>query len=172
MWHKDYKLLSNFWNHIEISTPFVLLRSVFAYDATLYCLHITICILCNYYEIDHSRTVSWNELSFSGHTPLDKNITKPLCFSFKPNISYQRDLELSSKAVWCQWVCLSVCLFCLLSPPKKLTIMSWNFEGWFSLGCRHLDLGNRLLENLKNVNSSSNNPPYIDMHSPLWYQLC
>ena len=35
-------------------------------------------------------------------------------------------------------VCLYVCLFfvCSLNPPKKWTLMSWNFEGWFPLGCR------------------------------------
>ena len=38
---------------------------------------------------------------------------------------------LSSKAKGCQWVCLFVCS---LTPPKRLTLMSWNFEGWFPWG--------------------------------------
>ena len=44
------------------------------------------------------------------------------------------------KAIGCQGVfvcvCLSFCLFvCSLTPPKWLTLMSWNFEVWFPLGC-------------------------------------
>ena len=31
----------------------------------------------------------------------------------------------------CQLVCLFVCS---LTPPKRLTLMSWNFEGWFPWG--------------------------------------
>ena len=45
-------------------------------------------------------------------------------------------LNLGSKIleVVSKWVCLSVCLFvCSLTPPKRGTPASWNFEGWFPL---------------------------------------
>ena len=43
----------------------------------------------------------------------------------------------SRKAIECQWVSGWVCPFvCSLTPPKRLNLMSWHFEGWFPMGFR------------------------------------
>ena len=46
-------------------------------------------------------------------------------------------VNLSSKSIGCQWVCLFVCwLVCYLTPPKRLILMSWDFWDRFTWGCR------------------------------------
>ena len=67
---------------------------------------------------------------------------------------------LSSKAIWCQWVCVFVCS---LIAPKRRTHQSWNFERWLLL--RGADLLKNFknwpfAEKPKNANSTSTNPLY------------
>ena len=38
------------------------------------------------------------------------------------------------------FVCMCVSVCCSLTPSKRLNLMSSNFEGWFSLGCRWFGL--------------------------------
>ena len=42
-------------------------------------------------------------------------------------------IKINHSSEGCQWVCVFVSS---LTPPKRRTLMSWNFDGWFPLGCR------------------------------------
>ena len=77
-------------------------------------------------------------------------------------------------------VSLCLCFFvCFITPPKQLILMSWNFEGWFPLGCRWLkakklpDSANRSPKIWKNAYKDSNNSHHINMlpQLPLFWQL-
>ena len=85
----------------------------------------------SYFKWEYKRFNDWNILC--GNLEILLFTIKIKCEDRKRD-THLISCILSIKAPVCHWVSLSVCLFGLsLTPPKRRTPVSWNFEGWFPL---------------------------------------